>query len=124
MTIVHWLPRALCMAAILFISLFAADSFAPNLTIWQQVGGFLLHLVPSFILASLLAVAWKWEKIGGIIFTIIGIVTSPMIYLFNYQRNHSVWISTSTVLSITFPFVVIGILFLVSHSIKKRQIRS
>ena len=57
----HWLPRIICILAILFVSLFAADAFAPGLTIWQQLGAFFIHLIPSFILLSLLIVAWKWE---------------------------------------------------------------
>jgi hypothetical protein len=39
------------------------------------------------LLASLL-VASKWEFIGGIIFTAIGIVMSPFIFLHNYNVNH------------------------------------
>ena len=119
--IVHWLPRILCVAAIFFISLFALDAFAPGLTFWQQIGAFLIHLVPSFILLALLILAWKWELIGGIIFILIGLGFSPFIYTHNYAMNHSVWMSISIILIITFPFVVVGILFIVSHFMKKRD---
>ena len=73
----HWLPRIICILALLFISMFAADSFAPGQTIWQQIGAFLIHLIPSFILLALLIAAWKWEFIGGIIFIIMGLGLSP-----------------------------------------------
>jgi hypothetical protein len=63
--IYYWLPRVLCILAILFISLFALDSFSPELTFWQQIAAFLMHLIPSFILTALLLIAWKWEYIGG-----------------------------------------------------------
>ena len=66
--LIHWIPRVICILAILFISMFAADAFAPELTIWQQLGAFLMHLIPSFILLALLIVAWKWELIGGVDF--------------------------------------------------------
>ena len=69
---------------ILFVSLFAADAFSPGLTIWQQLGAFVIHLIPSFILLTFLIVAWKWELIGGIIFIIIGLALSPVIYVHNY----------------------------------------
>jgi len=118
----HWLPRILCILAILFISLFAADAFAPGLTIWQQLGAFLIHLIPSFVLLAFLIVAWKWEFIGGIIFMVIGLAFSPVIFMLNYNRNDSIWLSLVIILTITIPFVVVGILFLVIHHLKKKHL--
>ena len=118
----HWLPRILCILAILFISLFAADAFAPGLTIWQQLGAFFIHLIPSFILLAFLILAWKWELIGGIIFMVIGLAFSPFIFMLNYNRNHSIWLSLVIILTITIPFVVVGILFLISHRLKKKNL--
>jgi hypothetical protein len=118
----HWLPRILCILAILFISLFAVDAFAPGLTIWQQLGAFLIHLIPSFILLVFLFIAWKWEFIGGIIFMVIGLAFSPVIFMLNYNRNDSIWLSLVIILTITIPFVVVGILFLVSHRQKKKNL--
>lgn len=76
----HWVPRILCILAILFISMFALDSFTPGLTIWQQLGAFFIHLIPSYILIALLIIAWKWEYFGGIIFIVIGLGFSPVIF--------------------------------------------
>jgi hypothetical protein len=118
----HWLPRILCILAILFISLFAADAFSPGLTIWQQLGAFVIHLIPSFILLAFLILAWKWELIGGIIFMVIGLAFSPFIFMLNYHRNHSIWLSLVIILSITLPFVVVGILFLISRRLKKKNL--
>ena len=120
-TVFHWLPRIICILAILFISMFALDAFAPGLTIWQQIGAFLMHLIPSFILIALLVVAWKWELIGGIIFIIIGLVLSPLVYQHNYNMNHSIGMSLGILAMITFPFVVVGFLFIVSYNKKKKN---
>jgi hypothetical protein len=117
-----WLPRVICILAILFISMFALDAFAPGLTIWQQLGGFMMHLVPSFILLALLVVAWKWEYIGGIIFTVIGLGFSPFIFIHNYHMNHSIWMSLLIILMINFPFILTGILFIFSHYLKKKNL--
>ena len=118
--IFHWLPRIMCIFAILFISLFAADAFAPELTIRQQLAAFLIHLIPSFILIAILIVAWKWELLGGIIFTIIGLGLSPLVYIKNFQMNHSVSMSLGIIASITLPFIIVGILFIISHHFKKK----
>ena len=117
----HWLPRIICILAILFVSLFAADAFSPELTIWQQLGAFIMHLIPSFILIAFLIIAWKWEYIGGIIFIIIGLGLSPFVFVHNYKMNDSIWISLGIILSITIPFVIVGILFMVSHFLKKKN---
>ena len=122
--VLHWTPRIICILAILFISLFALDSFSPDLTIWRQIGDFLKHLIPSFVLIILLIVAWKWEFIGGIIFTLIGLGFSPFIFMHNYKMNQSVWHSLTTILIITMPFVIVGILFIVSHKKKKKNLLS
>jgi hypothetical protein len=119
--IIHWIPRILCILAILFVSMFALDSFDERLTIWQQIGGFLIHLIPSYILLALLLVAWKWEFIGGILFLLIGLGFSPFIYLHNFDMNHSVWMSLFIVLMINIPFVLVGALFIVSHFKKKHE---
>jgi hypothetical protein len=118
----HWLPRIICILAILYVSLFAADAFSPELTLWQQIGAFIMHLIPSFVLVAFLIVAWNWEYIGGIIFIIIGIALSPFVFMHNFQMNNSIWISLSIILTITIPFVIVGVLFIVSHFLKKRNL--
>ncbi len=118
--IIHWLPRILCIVAILFISMFALDSFEPGLSIWQQLAAFAIHLVPSFLLLTILLIAWKWEYIGGIVFLAIGLGFTPFIYSHNYAMNHSVWKSLLVILLITFPFMVTGALFILSNFLTKR----
>ena len=118
--VLHWLPRILCILAILFVSIFALDAFSPELSLWQQIGAFLIHLIPSFILLALLILAWKREFIGGIIFILIGLGLSPIVFSHNYRMNHSVVMSIGIILTITIPFAIVGILFIVSHYRKKK----
>ena len=122
--LIHWLPRIICILAILFVSLFAADSFQPGLSIWQQIGAFLIHLIPSFILIGLLIIAWNWEYIGGIIFAVVGLGLSPFVFIMNFRMNHSVWMSLVVILSITIPFIIVGVLFIVSHFLKKKNLQT
>lgn len=119
--IIHWTPRILCILAILFVSMFALDAFGEGKTIGQQILDFIIHLIPSFILTGLLIVSWKWELIGGVIFTIIGIAMSPIIYNHNFAMNQSVGASLLVLLMITFPFVVVGVLFVLGHYMKKKS---
>jgi hypothetical protein len=121
--VVYWIPRVLSILAIVFISIFSLDAFAPNLTIWQQLVGFFIHMIPSFALAALLIYTWKHEKWGGILFLLIGLIFTPIIFNWNYRMNNSVWISLAIITTITLPFVVVGILFL-WHYKMKREINS
>lgn len=120
--LMFWLPRIICVLAILFVSMFAFDSFSPELTLLQQLQAFLMHLIPTFVLLAVLLIAWKWEMVGGILFLLIGLGLSPFIYLLNHNRNHfSVGASLAAVLMINFPFILVGILFMVNHFLKKKE---
>ncbi len=118
----HWLPRIICILAILFISMFALDAFDPEITIWQQLIAFIIHLIPSFILLAFLLIAWKWEYIGGLIFIIIGLVLSPFVFMHNYKMNQSIGMSLGIIMALTIPFAIVGVLFLVSHFQKKKNL--
>lgn len=119
--IFHWTPRVLCILAISFISIFALDAFGHGNPILYQIRDFLMHLIPSFVLLLLLWLAWKKELIGGIIFLLIGLIFSPIIYNHNYAMNNSVSMSLGIIAIITFPFILVGILFIVSYFLKKKQ---
>ena len=119
--ILYWSPRILAILAILFISLFALDAFEPSLTLWQQLGGFLIHLIPSFVLLLVLLIAWKREMLGGIIFLVLGLGMSPVIFTLNYSNNLSVWLSLGIIAMITFPFVLTGILFIWSGRVLGKE---
>jgi len=119
--IVYWIPRILCILAILFLTMFGLDEFDGKHTFWQEMFGFFMHSIPSLVLAGLLIVAWKWELTGGIIFTILGLLFTPYIYVHNYNMNHSFWISLSVIALITFPFILVGILFLVSYRLGEKE---
>ncbi len=120
MAVWYWAPRVLCILAIAFFSLFALDSFDLELSLVQQVVGFVIHMIPSAVLALLLWMAWKRELAGGIIFILISLLLTPVVFIGNYNNNHSLWISTTIVLMVTFPFFVVGVLFLLSRRAKLR----
>ncbi len=71
--IIYWLARSLAIAFILFISLFALDAFSPEHPFWQNLLGFLIHMIPNFLLLIILVIAWKWERIGAILYTCMAI---------------------------------------------------
>ena len=119
--ILYWLPRVLGVISILFVSLFALDAFELGLTFRQQISAFIMHLIPSFALLSILLIAWKWENIGGIIFVLIGLGFTPFVFINNYRMNHSFWMSLGVIAMITLPFILTGILFITDHYYIKKK---
>ena len=99
--------------------MFALDAFEGTRTFGEQLGHFLIHLIPSFILLLVFFVATKWELIGGILFTLIGIALSPPVFILNYRMNESIGMSLGVIMAITGPFIVVGILFVISSRLKK-----
>jgi len=119
----HWLPRILAILGILFISIFALDAFTPDKSLLDQIRDFLIHLIPSFILLILLILSWRYELTGGILFLIIGLLFIPLVYSMNYTRTNSFWISAGIVCTINLPFVIVGILFILSYKKTKKLSR-
>jgi hypothetical protein len=117
--LLYWSPRILAILAISFVSLFALDAFHPGEPLATQLAHFFMHMIPSFVLLAILLIAWRWEFVGGIIFALIGVVTSPLIFMHNYRMNDSIGLSLLIILMITIPFIVIGGLFIWHHYRKK-----
>ncbi|MBK9731060.1 MAG: hypothetical protein IPO83_07210 [Chitinophagaceae bacterium] len=120
-TAIHWIASIICLIAILFISMFALDAFDPALTFIQQLKSFMMHLIPSFVLLSLYIFTLKKELTGGLIFLLIGLALSPFIYTHNFNLNHSVGTSLGIVAMINLPFIIVGVLFIVSYYLHRRK---
>lgn len=117
----HWIPRVLCIIAILFISMFALDAFAPGIPLWMQIRDFLMHLIPTYILILILWFAWMNEKWGGLLFIVSGALTGIPVFLMNYHRTGSVLVGLSIVLLINVPVIMVGVLFVISNYLKVRS---
>ena len=118
--LLYWAPRVLTILAIIFISLFSLDSFQGGAPLKDQILAWLMHMIPSFILIIVLLIAWKWENIGGIIFLSIGLAFSPYVFWGNYTHNHSIGLSLLIILTVTFPFMLVGVLFMLSHHTRRK----
>jgi hypothetical protein len=70
--IVFWLPRALSIAFIAFLSLFSLDVFDGQHGFWETLLGLTIHLIPVFALIVVLVLAWRWEWIGALLFAAAG----------------------------------------------------
>ncbi len=119
--ILHWSPRIICILAILFISMFSLDAFGGDKSLGQQLLDWVMNMIPSFVFIGLLILAWYKEFVGGIIFISLSVLFSVLVFLINFNRNQfSLANSLLITLAIGLPFVLVGVLFLLNHSVKKK----
>jgi hypothetical protein len=110
--IITWLPRILSIVFVLFLSLFSFDVFIESYG-WQTILGFLIHLLPSFILLAIILISWKYELVGAITFLSFSIF---YIFMVGLDRHWSWYVV------ISLPSAIIGILFLLSWFKNKKSI--
>jgi hypothetical protein len=97
-----WTPRILTILFILFLGLFALDAFEGDQSLIKKLGGFIIHLIPNFVLILILIVAWKHEWVGTLAFALVGIA-----YIIMFWGRFPV----ATYLIISGPLFVIAVLF-------------
>ncbi len=68
----YWAPRILSIMFILFLMLFSLDIFDMELDFWGTALGLFMHNIPALFLLVILIISWKYEIVGGIIFTLAG----------------------------------------------------
>ena len=119
--ITRWTARIFSILAILLVSMFALDAFEPGQSIWHQLLAFVIHMIPSFILTALLIIAWKWERIGGILLAVAGLAFGIFLFRSGSMHHLSLWNSFSTIMAFAFPFVLSGVLFIISYYLNKKD---
>ena len=109
--VLFWTPRVLCILFAVFVSLFALDVFGEGYGFWGTILALLMHLIPTGVILIVLAISWRWEWVGGILFIALGVV-----YLVtSWGRFH--W---SAYLAISGPLFLVGVLFLINWLYRAR----
>jgi hypothetical protein len=109
--ILFWIPRLLTIIFILFLGMFALDVFDGNESLIKKMGGFLIHLIPNFVMILILIVAWKHEWVGTIAFSLAGIA-----YIVMFWGRFPV----VTYLTISGPLFLIAVLFWLNWNNRKK----
>jgi hypothetical protein len=69
----RWSPRALGIAYVLFLGLFALDVFQEGLGVIETILALFMHLLPAFLVLLALVVAWRWPGSGGLLFILLAV---------------------------------------------------
>lgn len=108
-----WSPRISAIIFALFISLFALDVFQEGVKPGEAIIGLLIHLIPTFVIAIAIVLAWRWEWVGAVVFA-----GWSILYMATARNFHwSVYVIIAGI-----PFVI-GVLFLLDW-IYRKEIRA
>lgn len=72
-----WIPRAAAVLVALFIGIFALDAFTGR-SFLQAIPAFLIHLLPTFAMIAIIAIAWRRPLVGAIAFLLLAIAYAAM----------------------------------------------
>jgi len=101
--LLRWSPRVLAILYATFLGLFALDAFGSG-SVLEQVVGFLIHLAPVYAVVLALIFAWRWPRLGGVLFVALAV---GFVFAFG-------WRGLGTVVVMAGPPVAAGVLFLAS----------
>ncbi|HJQ98974.1 MAG TPA: hypothetical protein VJ826_11725 [Candidatus Polarisedimenticolaceae bacterium] len=88
----RWAPRVVAILVCLFLSVFALDA--------ESLPEFAAHLVPTLILAAVVALSWRWEWVGALAFTGLGVAYAYV------SHDRPSW-----VVAVALPLLVVGLLY-------------
>ena len=109
--LLFWSPRVLTILFALFLSLFALDVFEEGYGFWETVLALFMHLIPTWIVLAVLALSWRWEWIGTVLFVALALIYA----YFAVGRGHPEW-----TVPISGPLLLIAGLFLVNWLYRKQ----
>jgi len=96
-----WVPRVLGIALGLFLALFALDAFESGKPFWHSVTDALIHLLPSALVLSLVALSWRWPSVAGFAFLALA---AGYALTTGFRPD---WVAV-----ISGPLLIVGLLFL------------
>lgn len=109
--ILYWAPRVLGILFAAFVSFFALDVFGTGESVLNTIIAFLIHLIPVYAILIALAIGWRRELAGAILFSALALAY-PIVF---GTRFH--WTAYALIMG---PPLLIAALFLAGW-LRKRQ---
>ena len=92
----------------LFITLFSFDVFEGNASIWEKLAGFVIHSIPSIILAAVVILAWRRDWLG---FGLFALASAAFFVIALPGMLQYPLMQLSLLLLFSFPLAVIAALY-------------
>jgi len=119
--VLFWMPRALSIVFIAFLSIFALDVLDGHHSFWQTVLAFIIHEIPVFVLIAVLILAWRWEWIGAALYALAGLLYAA--WVVSMSRPVPPAMRLIWILMIAGPAFIIAGLFL-ANWLRRAELRT
>jgi hypothetical protein len=100
MRTILWAPRVLAVAVSLFLAVFSLDEITGTTNIFEALPYVMIHLLPSAIVLAVVALSWRREWIGAVLFVALAAAYAVA------ARAHLSWVAV-----ISGPLIVAGALY-------------
>jgi hypothetical protein len=108
----HWVPRILGLLLVCFIGMFAMDVFGEGFGFWNTLLALLIHLIPALVAAAVIAVAWRWEIVGGLLYLAAAVTHAILM---------GARLRPADVLIIAGPLALVGLMFIADAIYRSRH---
>lgn len=105
--LIFWTPRILSILFLLFLAMFSLDVFDEGLGFWGTLLGLFMHNIPVFVLAIVLAIAWKHEIVGAVFYALAGLAYIVSLFAGAKDGGFQPYM-------ISWPFIISGPAFLIA----------
>jgi hypothetical protein len=101
-SVMQWIPPIGGIGVALFLAVFALDVFTGGPWL-DTLLALVMHLVPSFLVLGVVALAWRWPAVGAVAFPVLALVYAVVVH---WRLD---WIA-----AIGGPLLLLGVLYFVS----------
>lgn len=102
-----WIARIVLIAAILFFSIFSLDVFSSNANVLNKIIGFLIQMIPAFILILLLYASFKNGLLSG-----AGCIVASIAFTLFFRT----YLNILTFIAITLTLAFCGVVFIMLYN--------
>jgi general stress protein CsbA len=91
--------------------MFSLDAFDGNAPFLDKLAGFLIHMLPSFVMILFLVISWNRPVAAGFMFILLGMLFT---FFFNTYKE------VASFLTISLIPILTGLMFLVPSMIRRK----
>lgn len=109
-----YIPHALTIFTALFLLIFSFDVFGGPESLWEQVIGFLIHSIPTYLVLAVFFIARKKVVVGAS-------VSFGLFFMFTFRfQTYSSGLENFVIISM--PLLIIALLYLLVHFIEDNKV--
>ena len=103
-----WTLRLFILLLALFLGYFSFEVFGQGYGFWKVTLAFVLHSIPSIFLLLVIAIAWQWEHIAGLLLIMVALFS-----IFPFRPASEKFLLPYAIITLS---IVTGILLIMNYA--------